>query len=175
MGSLEGLTEAELLQKAVEALLAGDVETAQHFADLAHEAEAGELKTRALIAALDELDGKKISAEILLKAGIGAGATFESYSETSGAGFQADDSGGTTNTFFEEDDGTGMMRAGGGPVEEGKPYIVGEGGSELFVPRQDGDIYNQQQLAGGDININSGVSQRAFNNMAEDWMRGLGG
>ena len=175
VGSLEGLTEAELLQKAVEALLAGDVETAQHFADLAHEAEAGELKTRALIAALDELDGKKISAEILLKAGIGAGATFESYSETSGAGFQADDSGGTTNTFFEEDDGTGMMRAGGGPVEEGKPYIVGEGGSELFVPRQDGDIYNQQQLAGGDININSGVSQRAFNNMAEDWMRGLGG
>jgi len=66
-------------------------------------------------------------------------------------------------------------RAGGGPVQAGQPYIVGEREAEVFVPRQDGDIYNQQQLAGGDININTGVSQRAFNNMAEDWMRGLGG
>lgn len=69
----------------------------------------------------------------------------------------------------------GIPRQHGGPVRAGQPYVVGEREAELFVPRQDGDIYNQQQLAGGDININSGVSQRAFNNMAEDWMRGLGG
>ena len=31
-------------------------------------------------------------------------------------------------------------RADGGPVEEGEPYVVGERGPELFVPRQDGDI-----------------------------------
>ena len=66
-------------------------------------------------------------------------------------------------------------RQGGGPVEEGKPYIVGEAGAEVFVPRQDGDIYNQQQLVGGDVNINNGMTQRAFNNMAEDFFRGLGG
>jgi hypothetical protein len=71
--------------------------------------------------------------------------------------------------------GDGIPRQDGGPVKAGKPYVVGEREAELFVPRQDGDIYNQQQLAGGDININTGVSQRAFNNMAEDWMRGLGG
>ena len=72
-------------------------------------------------------------------------------------------------------DGEWVKRAMGGHVEEGKPYVVGEREAELFVPSQSGDIYNQQQLAGGDININSGVGQRAFNNMAEDWMRGLGG
>jgi len=75
----------------------------------------------------------------------------------------------------EEGQRGGEFKAGGGPVQAGKSYIVGEREAELFVPRQDGDIYNQQQLAGGDININTGVSQRAFNNMAEDWMRGLGG
>jgi len=69
----------------------------------------------------------------------------------------------------------GEFRAGGGPVEAGKPYIVGEREAEMFVPNQAGHIYNQQQLAGGDININTGIAQRAFNNMAEDWMRGLGG
>lgn len=77
--------------------------------------------------------------------------------------------------FWGGGEGGGEQRAGGGPVQAGKPYIVGEREAEMFVPKQDGHIYNQQQLAGGDININSGVSQRAFNNMAEDWMRGLGG
>ena len=69
----------------------------------------------------------------------------------------------------------GEFRQGGGPVSAGKPYIVGEREAEMFVPNQAGHIYNQQQLAGGDININTGIAQRAFNNMAEDWMRGLGG
>ena len=69
----------------------------------------------------------------------------------------------------------GEFRAGGGPVSAGRPYVVGEREAELFVPNQSGHIYNQQQLAGGDININTGIAQRAFNNMAEDWMRGLGG
>jgi tape measure domain-containing protein len=31
-------------------------------------------------------------------------------------------------------------RAGGGPVSAGQPYVVGESGRELFVPRQDGMI-----------------------------------
>ena len=69
----------------------------------------------------------------------------------------------------------GIPRAGGGPVEAGRPYIVGEREAEVFVPNQAGNIYNQNQLAGGDVNINNGISQRAFNNMAEDFFRGLGG
>lgn len=70
---------------------------------------------------------------------------------------------------------TGIPRQGGGPVQAGRPYIVGEREAELFVPNQAGHIYNQNQLAGGDININSGMSQRAFNNMAEDFFRGISG
>ena len=36
-------------------------------------------------------------------------------------------------------------RASGGPVTAGVPYIVGERGQELFVPRIDGRILNHQQ------------------------------
>jgi hypothetical protein len=40
-----------------------------------------------------------------------------------------------------------QMRAGGGPVTEGMPYIVGENEPELFVPKSSGNIYNQKQMA----------------------------
>jgi hypothetical protein len=39
--------------------------------------------------------------------------------------------------------GTGVkasMRAGGGPVDSGMPYIVGEKGPELIIPRQSGHV-----------------------------------
>lgn len=39
-------------------------------------------------------------------------------------------------------------RAGGGPVIAGVPYKVGEKGEELFIPKQDGFIMNNQQTAG---------------------------
>lgn len=38
-------------------------------------------------------------------------------------------------------------RAGGGPVEAGQSYMVGETGKELFVPQSAGNIYNQAQMA----------------------------
>ncbi|MFZ3181359.1 MAG: hypothetical protein WA156_14385, partial [Methylocystis silviterrae] len=38
-------------------------------------------------------------------------------------------------------------RAGGGPVHAGQSYVVGEGGWEIFKPRQSGEIVNQKQLA----------------------------
>lgn len=44
------------------------------------------------------------------------------------------------------------MRAGGGPVLAGMPYIVGERGPELFLPRQSGSIIpsgNTYAMAGG--------------------------
>src|SRR6185295_4058890 len=34
----------------------------------------------------------------------------------------------------------GSARAKGGPVEEGEPYVVGEEGPEVMVPKTDGDI-----------------------------------
>jgi hypothetical protein len=40
-----------------------------------------------------------------------------------------------------------QMRAGGGPVTSGMPYIVGENEPELFVPNTSGNIYNQKQMA----------------------------
>jgi hypothetical protein len=45
----------------------------------------------------------------------------------------------------DDDDVPG--HAGGGTVEKNKPSIVGEKGWEMFVPRVNGMIYNQQQLA----------------------------
>jgi hypothetical protein len=75
----------------------------------------------------------------------------------------------------EEGSRGGEFRAMGGPVQAGRPYIVGEESAELFVPGESGHVYNQNQLAGGDINISNGLSQRAFNNMAEDFFRGIGG
>jgi len=178
--SLGGLTEAQLLEKAVEALAAGDTAAAQHFADLAYEAEQGTLHINNLIEALDALDGTTISVQMQMSGLVGpgfSGGPILAPEQTTGVmpagGFATYAEGVAAGMKFEG--GEWVPKAGGGPVRAGGSYIVGEREAELFVPRQDGDIYNQQQLAGGDININSGVSQRAFNNMAEDWMRGLGG
>lgn len=38
-------------------------------------------------------------------------------------------------------------RAGGGPVNAGTPYVVGENSAELFVPGQTGTVLNAAQLA----------------------------
>jgi len=43
--------------------------------------------------------------------------------------------------------GFGGFRAGGGGVSAGVPYVVGEHEAELFVPRSDGTILNQSQIA----------------------------
>ena len=37
-------------------------------------------------------------------------------------------------------DGLGFNRAQGGPVQQGKPYVVGEKGPEIIIPRSDGDV-----------------------------------
>ncbi len=42
----------------------------------------------------------------------------------------------------------GLTRAGGGPVSGGSPYLVGERGPEMFVPRSSGNIIPNHQLAG---------------------------
>jgi hypothetical protein len=53
----------------------------------------------------------------------------------------------------------GIFRASGGPVYAGSPYIVGERGPELFVPRQSGGIIpNNQMAAAGGVTINMTVT-----------------
>lgn len=49
------------------------------------------------------------------------------------------------------------VRAMGGPVSSGSPYIVGEKGPELFVPKQSGDIVPNNALGGGSINLSVNV------------------
>lgn len=64
-------------------------------------------------------------------------------------------------------------RAMGGPVVAGRPYIVGEHAPEVFVPRQDGTILNQQQLAavmggGGGNTVNATINVHAAPGMDID-------
>lgn len=73
----------------------------------------------------------------------------------------------TTNTTFKElpkNLETAMTdafkklfpgRAGGGNVDSGMPYIVGEGGAEMFMPKVDGLIQNNISSALGNPNLSS--------------------
>ena len=45
------------------------------------------------------------------------------------------------------------LRANGGPVSAGSPYIVGERGPELFMPRSSGSIYPNDAMGMGGANI----------------------
>ena len=58
------------------------------------------------------------------------------------------------------------MRAAGGSVSSGSPYIVGENGPELFMPSRSGSIIPDSTMSGGSgvvvnqtINISTGVQQ----------------
>jgi methyl-accepting chemotaxis protein len=61
--------------------------------------------------------------------------------------------------------GTPTGKAIGGPVQAGRPYMVGERGPEMFVPNQSGSIVPNGQMASGgvnivqNINITTGVQQ----------------
>ena len=46
------------------------------------------------------------------------------------------------------------MKAIGGSVQAGKPYIVGERGAEMFVPNQSGSIVPNGALGGGSVSVN---------------------
>lgn len=58
----------------------------------------------------------------------------------------------------------GMFRASGGPVSSGSPYIVGERGPELFVPRASGSIVSNSNMnqgggsAGSSINVSYNIA-----------------
>jgi len=61
------------------------------------------------------------------------------------------------------------FREKGGQVSQGKPFIVGEKGAELFVPNQSGNIVpNNKLMAGGGVNVTfniNTVDARGFNEL----------
>ena len=62
----DGLSEKEVLQLAVSALLQGDIGLAQHYADIAYQIERGVDQTSTLIGLLDALNGKEVTARIMV-------------------------------------------------------------------------------------------------------------
>lgn len=71
-GAIEGttdttkeLTEAQYYEMAAEALLAGNTRLAQHYVDMATQTAEAKRETLELIAALEALDGKKVSYDIV--------------------------------------------------------------------------------------------------------------
>lgn len=78
----------------------------------------------------------------------GALQAFINYAETN----LARNAGGTspelTGTDFSRQEPGSTARAKGGPVIANTPYVVGEKGPEMFVPKQDGFVINNQQTAG---------------------------
>lgn len=52
--------------------------------------------------------------------------------------------------FFSALNGTLGKRAAGGPVQSNTPYLVGEKGPELFVPRGSGTVVPSKAVGGGD-------------------------
>lgn len=93
----------------------------------------------------------------LIRAGISfAGSYF------SGGAFSANPpaGGGIDVSDFQ---GTYQARAAGGPVSAGMPYLVGEEGPEVVVPRASGTVIPNDALGGSTvyqtINISTGVAQ----------------
>jgi hypothetical protein len=59
----------------------------------------------------------------------------------------------------------GLFKAEGGPVKGNQPYIVGEVGPELFVPRTSGTIIPNNQLA--QVGSGPGYTINVYNPVAE--------
>lgn len=104
-----------------------------------------------------------------LQSGIGKAVGAISSIAMGFAGFQQIGKGGTYNTLmglsgiFGAIGGlTGMFRARGGPVVKGRPYVVGEEEAEIFVPEENGDIYNSTQYRQSFSNTDQIVEDRAF-------------
>ena len=61
------------------------------------------------------------------------------------------------------------FREKGGPVQPGKPFIVGEKGPEMFVPNQSGNIVPNNKMAmGGPVNVNftiNAIDTRGFRSL----------
>lgn len=79
-------------------------------------------------------------------AGVPSGGGSANVTQLNAASTQYQSSGITMATF-------GGPRANGGPVSAGTPYLVGERGPELFMPRTSGSIYPNDAMGMGGSNV----------------------
>jgi len=66
----------------------------------------------------------------------------------------------------------GLFRANGGPVKGNSPYIVGERGPELFVPRSSGTVVPNNALGGGSTNVVVNVDAKGTAAQGDDAQAG---
>lgn len=64
------------------------------------------------------------------------------------------------------------FRANGGPVSSGSPYIVGEKGPELFLPRSSGTIIPNSAMMGGSTSVVVNVDASGNSNVQGDQAQG---
>lgn len=78
----------------------------------------------------------------------------------------------TGSVFGDGGIGAALGKAAGGPVAAGTPYMVGERGPELFVPRAAGNIVPNNRMGGSSISVNAPLVVNGGVNNA-DLMRAL--
>ena len=178
--ALKDLGKTELLQRAAEALMAGDTATAQHLVDLATQAGAYEEKLQATIKLLDELNGKKITAEVLLTLEQEfAGAAGRRPTELGGGGAPSQPSGGGGGEGYHHAAWAAQHPSGVDSEGRGNPYdycyarggqfMVGGSGSgdnQLVqfraTPGERVTVTPRGRPGGGGINVTIGtINERA--------------
>lgn len=91
------------------------------------------------------------------------GGVFMSGGSSVNLGSQALGSGGSTGFGINSSASLSGIRAGGGLVQPGKNYLVGEMGAEIFTPFSGGNITKSEDIGGTvvnqTINIQTGVAQ----------------
>lgn len=140
--SIEGLTEAELLQMAVEAMIAGDYALAQHYMDLATKTELFNDQMRDAIVLMDAQDGRVIDTKFIRR-----------FTDIF-----------TTKIITRKGRQPYGRRQYGGPVSADLPYLVGEGGPELFVPNQTGKV---EPISGGAISLDMSETNELLQQLNE--------
>lgn len=162
------LSETQLLEMAIEAMIAGDYALAQHYMDMATEAELSNEQMREAIELMDAQDGRTIDTEFR--------RTFtdifrtDPVRERGRQPYSGDRVGDVTfrgQTFSDAYwSGDTLMVRGqvygtfpdrrhyGGPVSAGMPYLVGKpGAEEVFIPDQSGQIEPTSSLGGIEFNF----------------------
>jgi len=175
----EGTISFDAGRDALYDFAAGEYETAEQAINAAKEVDLA-------TAAADRFDGSRdltlnvntdvamarIEAVRAALAGLGANLSQREAQARAAADPTAQDdfggggggSGQSPNQGDEYDQSGNPPRAIGGPVVSGHPYLVGETGPEMFVPKNSGNIIPNNQLGGGSgsvvINISGGDEQR---------------
>jgi hypothetical protein len=116
-------------------------------------------------------DFLKNIAQLLLKTAAQMIATYTAIGVArlfAGVPAGGDDSFGVPNIVLDSVIGA---RANGGPVKSGSPYIIGERGPELFVPRSSGRVVPNGRFGGGgggDVNVVVNVDAKGSNAQGSD-------